>query len=31
MGLQMWKLSLEQWDCHHATMGESILHAVSLE
>ena len=31
MGLQLWKLSLESWDRHHVSMGENILHAVSLE
>lgn len=31
MSLQMWRLSLEPWGRHHASMGESILHAVSLE
>lgn len=28
MGLQMWRLSLESWG-HLASMGESVLHAVS--
>ena len=31
MGLQMWRLSLEPWGHHCASVGESILHDVSLE